>query len=84
MWARGSAVGWSQRALIVDRSGAKLVLIGDGGQLPSIGAGGMFDQLADIAPTAELSNVRRMLDRREQRARAPGERGGRSSLRGRA
>jgi conjugative relaxase-like TrwC/TraI family protein len=53
---------------VVDRAGAKLVAIGDGAQLPSIGAGGMFDRLAAIAPSAQLSNVRRTLDRAEQRA----------------
>ena len=53
---------------VVDRAGAKLVAIGDGAQLPSIGAGGMFDRLTDIAPSAALSNVRRTLDPAEQRA----------------
>jgi conjugative relaxase-like TrwC/TraI family protein len=53
---------------VVERSGAKLVLIGDGAQLPSIGAGGMFDRLAEVAPSVELSTVRRTLDRAEQRA----------------
>jgi conjugative relaxase-like TrwC/TraI family protein len=53
--------------LVADR-GAKLVAIGDGAQLPSIGAGGMFDRLAEIAPSAELSSVRRTLDPAEQRA----------------
>ena len=52
----------------IERTGAKLVAIGDGAQLPSIGAGGMFERLADIAPSAELSNVRRTLDPAEQRA----------------
>jgi conjugative relaxase-like TrwC/TraI family protein len=52
----------------VERTGAKLVTIGDGAQLPSIGAGGMFDRLAEIAPSAQLSNVRRTLDPAEQRA----------------
>jgi conjugative relaxase-like TrwC/TraI family protein len=53
---------------VVERSGAKLVAIGDSAQLPSIGAGGMFDRLAEIAPNAQLSNVRRTLDPGEQRA----------------
>jgi conjugative relaxase-like TrwC/TraI family protein len=53
---------------VVNRAGAKLVAIGDGAQLPSIGAGGMFDRLTDIAPSAALSNVRRTLDPAEQRA----------------
>jgi conjugative relaxase-like TrwC/TraI family protein len=53
---------------IVERTGAKLVAIGDSAQLPSIGAGGMFDRLTQIAPCAELSDVRRTLDPHEQRA----------------
>ena len=52
---------------VVERSGSKLVAIGDAAQLPSIGAGGMFDRLAEIAPSAELSNMRRTLDPDEQR-----------------
>jgi conjugative relaxase-like TrwC/TraI family protein len=52
----------------VERSGAKLVVIGDAAQLPSIGAGGMFDRLTEIAPNASMSNVRRTLNRGEQRA----------------
>jgi conjugative relaxase-like TrwC/TraI family protein len=52
----------------VEQTGAKLVMIGDAAQLPSIGAGGMFDRLAKVAPSAELSNVRRTLDPAEQRA----------------
>jgi conjugative relaxase-like TrwC/TraI family protein len=51
---------------VVERTGSKLVAIGDGAQLPSIGAGGMFDRLAGIAPSAQLSNVRRTLDPAEQ------------------
>jgi conjugative relaxase-like TrwC/TraI family protein len=53
---------------MVERTGAKLIGIGDGAQLPSIGAGGMFDRLAKLAPSAQLSNVRRTLDPAEQRA----------------
>ena len=53
---------------IVEHSGSKLVAIGDAAQLPSIGAGGMFARLGDIAPSAELSNIRRTLDPAEQRA----------------
>jgi conjugative relaxase-like TrwC/TraI family protein len=55
-------------AQMAERTGAKLVAIGDGAQLPSIGAGGMFDRLAKLAPSAQLSNVRRTLDPAEQRA----------------
>jgi conjugative relaxase-like TrwC/TraI family protein len=52
----------------VEHSGSKLVAIGDAAQLPSIGAGGMFARLGDMAPSAELSNIRRTLDPDEQRA----------------
>jgi conjugative relaxase-like TrwC/TraI family protein len=53
---------------MVERTGAKLVTIGDSAQLPSIGAGGMFDRLTEIVPSAQLSNVRRTLDPAEQKA----------------
>ena len=49
-------------------TGAKLVAVGDAAQLPSIGAGGMFDRLTRITPCAGLSDVRRTLDPHEQRA----------------
>jgi conjugative relaxase-like TrwC/TraI family protein len=53
----------------VERAGgAKLVMIGDAAQLPSIDAGGMFNRLPQIAPSAELSHIRRTLDPDEQRA----------------
>jgi conjugative relaxase-like TrwC/TraI family protein len=53
---------------VIERTGAKLVAIGDSAQLPSIGAGGMFDRLTEIAPSAQLSHIRRTLDPAEQRA----------------
>jgi conjugative relaxase-like TrwC/TraI family protein len=53
---------------VIEHAGSKLVAIGDAAQLPSIGAGGMFARLSDIAPSAELSNIRRTLDPAEQRA----------------
>ncbi len=56
---------------VVEQVGSKLVAIGDAAQLPSIGAGGMFERLALVAPSAELSNIRRTLDPDEQRACGP-------------
>ncbi len=53
---------------VAARTGAKLVAIGDGAQLPSIGAGGMFDRLTALAPCAALSRVHRTHDPGEQRA----------------
>jgi hypothetical protein len=53
---------------LVDHSGAKLIAVGDGKQLPSIGPGGMFDRIAGRAPTAELADVRRTSDPEERRA----------------
>ncbi len=53
---------------LVDHSGAKLIAVGDGKQLPSIGPGGMFDRLANHAPTAELADIHRTKDPAEQRA----------------
>ena len=53
---------------LVERSGAKLIAVGDGKQLPSIGPGGMFDRIAHRAPTAELADVRRTSDPEERRA----------------
>lgn len=55
-------------AKVIEQTGSKILTIGDAAQLPSIGAGGMFDRLGEIAPSAELSNVRRTLDPGEQRA----------------
>jgi AAA domain/TrwC relaxase len=53
---------------IVERTGAKLIAIGDSQQLPSIGPGGMFDRLARHAPTAELQDIHRTKDPAEQKA----------------
>jgi conjugative relaxase-like TrwC/TraI family protein len=53
---------------LVDRTGAKLVAVGDGKQLPSIGPGGMFDRLTTRMPVVEIEQVRRTSDRDEQRA----------------
>lgn len=53
--------------LVSERGGA-LVAIGDGRQLSSIGAGGMFDRLAAELPTAELRTVHRTNDPAEQAA----------------
>lgn len=53
---------------LVERSGAKLVAVGDGKQLPSIGPGGMFDRLTGHAPAAELADIHRTSDAGEQKA----------------
>jgi ATP-dependent exoDNAse (exonuclease V) alpha subunit len=53
---------------LVERSGAKLIAVGDGKQLPSIGPGGMFDRLTNHAPTAELADIHRTTDPAEQKA----------------
>ncbi len=53
---------------VVERSGGKLVVIGDARQLPAIGAGGLFERLSDTAPTARLSEVRRTSDPLERQA----------------
>jgi len=59
----------------IERSGAKLIAVGDGKQLPSIGPGGMFDRLARRAPAAELGEVRRTRDPEERKAWAALRRG---------
>jgi ATP-dependent exoDNAse (exonuclease V) alpha subunit len=53
---------------LVERSGAKLIAVGDGKQLPSIGPGGMFDRIAEHAPVAELADIHRTHDPHERRA----------------
>ena len=43
---------------VVERSGGKLVVIGDARQLPAIGAGGLFEELsADRADRATLGGA---------------------------
>jgi conjugative relaxase-like TrwC/TraI family protein len=44
---------------LTDRSKSKLVLVGDHAQLSPIGAGGLFAELQQHAPTVELTEVRR-------------------------
>jgi conjugative relaxase-like TrwC/TraI family protein len=53
---------------LVERSGAKLIAVGDGKQLSSIGPGGMFDRIAHRAPTAELTDIHRTSDPEERKA----------------
>ncbi len=53
---------------LIERSGAKLIAVGDGKQLPSIGPGGMFDRLTEHAPTAELADIHRTKNPADQRA----------------
>ncbi|MHB1833469.1 MAG: MobF family relaxase [Solirubrobacteraceae bacterium] len=53
---------------LIDRTGAKLIAVGDGRQLPSIGPGGMFDRITTSMPVVELQQVHRTLDPAEQRA----------------
>ncbi len=53
---------------LIERSGAELIAVGDGRQLPSIGPGGMFDRLAAQAPTAELQDIHRTSDPDERKA----------------
>ena len=50
------------------RRHSKLVLAGDAAQLGSIGAGGLFAELSDRVPTAELSEVHRANHEWERRA----------------
>lgn len=49
-----------------DRAQAKVVLVGDDGQLPSIDAGGVFRGLADRLGSARLTTNRRQVDERER------------------
>jgi conjugative relaxase-like TrwC/TraI family protein len=53
---------------ITARQQAKLVLVGDQAQLPSIGAGGMFATLQKEVPTAEVKEVHRATHQWEREA----------------
>ncbi len=53
---------------LVERSGAKLIAVGDAKQLPSIGPGGMFERLTRHTPTAQLADIHRTSDPGEQKA----------------
>ena len=53
---------------LVERTGAKLIAVGDGKQLPSIGPGGMFERLTQHAPVVELETIHRTKDPDEQKA----------------
>ena len=53
---------------LIERKGAKLIAVGDGKQLPSIGPGGMFDRIATHTPTAELRDIHRTQDPEERKA----------------
>jgi conjugative relaxase-like TrwC/TraI family protein len=53
---------------LVERSGAKLIAVGDGKQLPSIGPGGMFDRLTEHTRSTELADIHRTKDPADQRA----------------
>lgn len=53
---------------LVQETQAKLVLIGDAAQLPSIAAGGMFEHLTKHLPHAQLKEVMRTKDPAERQA----------------
>ena len=55
-------------AELTARSHSKLVLAGDAAQLGPIGAGGLFEQLRDRVPSAELAEVHRAHHDWERRA----------------
>lgn len=54
----------------VKRAGGRAVLIGDPGQLPAVGAGGLFAAIAERAGALELTGNRRQRDARERDALA--------------
>jgi conjugative relaxase-like TrwC/TraI family protein len=54
----------------VDRAEGKLLLVGDPGQLPAVGAGGLYQALCDRLGALELSGNRRQRDPLEREALA--------------
>jgi ATP-dependent exoDNAse (exonuclease V) alpha subunit len=60
---------------LIEQAGAKLIAVGDGKQLPSIGPGGMFDRLTAHARSAELQDIHRTSDPAERQAWAALRRG---------
>ncbi len=54
----------------VDRAEGKVVLVGDPAQLPSVGAGGLYQALCDRLDVVELASNRRQLDPLEREALA--------------
>lgn len=52
----------------VEERGARMILVGDHRQLPSVGAGGMFARLQRAAPTSELHDVVRTSEPGEREA----------------
>ncbi len=53
---------------LVERTGAKLIAVGDSKQLPAIGPGGMFDRLTSHVRAVELQDIHRTQDPDERRA----------------
>lgn len=55
---------------LVDDAGGRAILVGDPGQLPAVGAGGLFSALCDRLGALELTQNRRQLDAQERAALA--------------
>jgi conjugative relaxase-like TrwC/TraI family protein len=55
---------------LVDEAGGKAILVGDPGQLPAVGAGGLFPALCERLGAVNLTENRRQLDAAERAALA--------------
>ena len=55
---------------VAERSGTKVVLVGDPRQLPEVEAGGAFAALTRVVPTVELADNRRQVEAWERHALA--------------